>query len=339
NSTLTNAGTGSNLTLEGTVECDASIMDGEKLLYGAAGCISGVKNPIDLAHLLLQKQGEGKLSLGRIPPSVLVGKGAVQWASKHGLNMSEQHDLITESSLSTYRSHKRKLEMHSNRNSKKRSKKEATTNGSKQFSGSESDENSSVDSTSTSVDTEGMVAKDLCRSPAPSTQSAIQDTVGAVAMDCHGNLAAGVSSGGISLKQPGRIGPAATYGAGCWAHNWKSDNQPGVAIATSGSGEQLMYTSLAKECARCLQNQEDAIKGMLSGIKDKFLDSEFLEKEDEKFAGVIALRQEKQDASDNVELLWGHTTDSMCIAYVTSSQLKPKVFSYIKVMLKRGIGD
>jgi L-asparaginase / beta-aspartyl-peptidase len=56
-------------------------------------------------------------------------------------------------------------------------------------------------------------------------------TVGAVAIDSDGNLAAATSTGGMTGKPPGRIGDTPVFGAGTWAHN-------GVcAISATGTGE------------------------------------------------------------------------------------------------------
>ncbi|WAR20259.1 TASP1-like protein [Mya arenaria] len=60
-SPLTNAGRGSSLTLEGTVECDASVMDGKSLVYGAVGAISGVQNPVLVARKLVEEQSTGNM--------------------------------------------------------------------------------------------------------------------------------------------------------------------------------------------------------------------------------------------------------------------------------------
>lgn len=66
-SLLTNAGYGSNLTWDGKVECDASVMDGFHLQSGAVGAVSGIKNPVLVARLLCDKQRE-PLSCGRVQP-------------------------------------------------------------------------------------------------------------------------------------------------------------------------------------------------------------------------------------------------------------------------------
>ena len=67
NSALTNAGYGSNLTLNGDVECDASLMDGSNCHFGAIGAVGQIKNPIVLAKSLCQEQLR-KNPHGRIPP-------------------------------------------------------------------------------------------------------------------------------------------------------------------------------------------------------------------------------------------------------------------------------
>jgi L-asparaginase / beta-aspartyl-peptidase len=66
------------------------------------------------------------------------------------------------------------------------------------------------------------------------------DTVGALGFDNDGNLAAACSTGGVSLKLPGRIGDSAILGAGLYA-----DNGSGAATAT-GIGEQAMRLVISK---------------------------------------------------------------------------------------------
>ena len=64
-------------------------------------------------------------------------------------------------------------------------------------------------------------------------------TVGAVALDKDGNLAAGTSTGGMTNKRYGRIGDSPVIGAGTYANN-KS-----VAVSATGSGEMFIRTSAA----------------------------------------------------------------------------------------------
>jgi taspase, threonine aspartase, 1 len=59
------------------------------------------------------------------------------------------------------------------------------------------------------------------------------DTVGAVCVDAAGCVASGCSSGGLLLKLSGRIGQAASYGAGCWAQNKENIS---CGTCTTGNG-------------------------------------------------------------------------------------------------------
>ena len=66
------------------------------------------------------------------------------------------------------------------------------------------------------------------------------DTVGAVALDVHGNLAAGTSTGGTLNKTPGRVGDSSLIGCGCYADNLSA------AVSLTGWGEPIMKLVLGK---------------------------------------------------------------------------------------------
>ncbi|GAB6021704.1 taspase, threonine aspartase, 1 [Chamberlinius hualienensis] len=284
NSPLTNAGIGSNLCTDETVECDASIMDGQSLHFGAVGAVRGIKNPVQFAHKLLQKQSKEHHPLGLVPPSILVGQSASKWAKEHGVTMCEKEsELITEDSLRHYKHYRAKVDEFEHRQKT------------------------------------GKVRK---LEDASNFYSEISDTVGAIVLDCYGNVAAAASSGGLLLKQPGRLGPAASYACGCWADNGDSDQQLTVATTTSGCGEYLIKTCFAKECANhMLTSNLPAAMALQEAIDKKFLNSRFLKQADKKLVGIIALQY---DAKENRgEFLWSHTTDTMCVGYMSVSDKRP----------------
>ncbi len=66
------------------------------------------------------------------------------------------------------------------------------------------------------------------------------DTVGAVALDHEGNIAAATSTGGTLNKAPGRLGDSSLIGCGCYADN------SSAAVSTTGWGEPIMKLVLAK---------------------------------------------------------------------------------------------
>lgn len=274
NSHLTNAGYGSNLSWNGIVECDASLMNGQTLHFGACGAVSNVWNPIALAKQLCLKQCEN-LSLGRVPPCILTGKGAFTWAQRMGLDIVDDHKMVSARAFRNYKHCKRKLKRYS-------------------------------------------IQNDVKFSPL--------DTVGAICVDSYGVVASAASSGGVSLKHEGRVGQAASFGSGVWAIMSRDGVKPSVAACTSGCGEHLIRTQLAKNAAESILESSPVV-GLDKCFKEEFLESPFLWDVPERFGGALALRYDPN--SGDGELLWGHTTKTMCIGFMTSESARPKVITLI----------
>jgi beta-aspartyl-peptidase (threonine type) len=89
--------------------------------------------------------------------------------------------------------------------------------------------------------------------PAPGPQAAVAPplnekkfgTVGAVALDSQGRLAAATSTGGMTAKRWGRVGDVPIIGAGTYA-----SNADGCAVSATGSGEYFIRSTVARDICR-----------------------------------------------------------------------------------------
>ncbi|KAK4644731.1 hypothetical protein QC761_307480 [Podospora bellae-mahoneyi] len=97
---ITNAGFGSNLTMDGIVECDATVVD-HLGRSGACGAVPGVRNPISLAKLILDASSR-PLSLRRVPPNILVGEGAREFGIEHGMPQVPNEQLVSKNAKDRY---------------------------------------------------------------------------------------------------------------------------------------------------------------------------------------------------------------------------------------------
>ena len=189
-----NAGIGSALTVDGEVECDASVMCGDGRA-GAIGALRDLKNPIRLARLVMEKT----------PHVLLVGAGAAAFATECGLTPLAAGALATERMRGKWRA---------------------------------------------------AIAR--------AAAAASGGTVGCVARDATGRLAAATSTGGTMLKRRGRVGDSALIGAGTYA-----DDGAG-AVSGTGHGEAFIKAAaarLAVEALRAGRSPTEAARETLPAVR------------------------------------------------------------------------
>jgi isoaspartyl peptidase/L-asparaginase-like protein (Ntn-hydrolase superfamily) len=191
---LFNAGRGAVYNAAGKHELDASIMDGATLRAGAVAAVSRIRNPVLAARAVMVKS----------PHVLLVGRGAEDFAKRHGIALASARYFGTQARLAAL---KKGLKRH-------------------------------------------------------------HGTVGAVALDRRGDLAAATSTGGYTGKLPGRVGDSPLIGAGTYADN------SSCAVSGTGWGEAFIRIALAHEVsARMRHRGEDVVRAskaalrMLAGIK------------------------------------------------------------------------
>ena len=214
---LFNAGRGSVFTHDGKNEMDASIMDGRTLHAGAIAFVRNVKHPIELARLVMEKT----------PHILLAAEGANQFAKEMGVEFVPDEYFFTEHRWQQLQDAiaSGTVELDHTVSNAERGMRNAESDGA----------HSSQSAGGSGKTTENTENTEQRRNPKSKIQNPKSlGTVGAVACDTNGNLAAATSTGGMTNKKFGRVGDTALIGAGTYAENAT------CAVSCTGHGEFFM---------------------------------------------------------------------------------------------------
>lgn len=241
-SPLFNAGRGAVFTHDGRNALDAAIMDGARRRAGAVAGVEDVRNPIDLARLVMEES----------PHVMLSGRGAEQFAREQGIPSTPRDYFWTER---RWEALQRAL----------------------------AEEGEEGDAESEDRDARRLHADDLERK---------FGTVGTVALDREGRVAAGTSTGGMTNKRWDRIGDVPIIGAGTYA-------EANCGVSTTGWGEYFMRNVVAYDiCARMRYTGVSLAESARQVIFD------VLEVQQEETGGAIAL-----DGEGNI--VWSFNSPGM----------------------------
>jgi len=203
-SPLFNAGKGAVFTHEGTHEMDAAIMEGKTRMGGAVAGIERVKNPVQLAKLIMEKSGH----------VFLAGEGALVFAKENNVQLEAAEYFHDDLRYKQWQ--------------------EALKNDVVQ----------------------------LDHSPLNEKKFG---TVGAVALDQEGNIAAATSTGGMTNKRFGRVGDSPMLGAGNYANNQT------CAVSCTGSGEFFIRGVVAYDVSCLMEFKGLSLQDACSEVIQKRL--------------------------------------------------------------------
>ncbi|MCY7376028.1 MAG: isoaspartyl peptidase/L-asparaginase [Pyrinomonadaceae bacterium] len=215
-SPLFNAGKGAVFNHDGINELDASIMNGKDLSAGAVAGLHRVKNPITLARAVMEKS----------PHVMMIGDGAEKFAAEQKIELVDPKYFFTQErydALQKILEQEKKVKSGESRVERKNGTSQNMTTPNSEIRNSPT-----LDSPLSTLDFSEL----------PSNKFG---TVGAVALDKDGNLAAGTSTGGMTNKKFGRVGDAPIIGAGTFANN------ESCAVSATGWGEYFIRLGVARD--------------------------------------------------------------------------------------------